>query len=399
MDRGDGSHETMGDRRAFLTAIGAIGFGGCLRLSTAGETATPSPRARSPATTEGAVTTGTATPAPAEKATPTATPEPTFPEGLSADGVSSFLFSTHQRTLSRRSFRAAWTKVNRSASVMKWQKEYTVESGQALGRWTRESGAPVQMYRYPLGDYWREDLGPRVTFGQDGSSNQGHPPETWGIELEPLIRAVEWSGPTRVNDDRPAVWEVTAEAVADRSAIPGYHIGEIIAIESGSMGVDEHGVLQRVDAAYRIRTADGTELEYEIQYTIDRIGQVTVSEPDWLSTARERVPELAAERTAEDHAIRIELISGNQLEPGTHLFADEERTANTGFGVTLEAPVTADEPVYLYRPTDAPDGGFIDAGLTRESPPAPEEAQELTTRYGVMARREATQYFIQDISV
>lgn len=391
----------MGDRRAFLTAIGAIGLGGCLRLSTEGETAAPSPTARSTDETEseGAVTAGTATPAPPDNTKPTATSEATFPDGLSDDGVSSFLFSTHQRTLSRRSFRAAWTKVNRSASFMKWQKEYTVDSGEALGRWTREWGAPVEMYRYPLGDYWREDLGPRYTFGQDQSQNQGHPPETWGIELQPLIRAVDWSAPTRVNDDRPAVWEVTAEAIADQAAIPGYHIGEIIAIESGSMTVDEHGVIRRVDAVYQIREADGTELDYEIQYTIDEIGQVTFSAPDWLSTARERVPELAAERTTEAHAIRIELVSGNQLEPRTHLFADEEQTANTGFGVTLEEPVTADEPVFLYRPADAPDGGFIDAGLTRGSPPEPDEAQELTMQYGVMARREATQYFTQDISV
>ena len=389
----------MSDRRAFLTTIGAIGFGGCLRFSTDGETVTQSPTPRPPTGTEGAVTTGTATPAPTADGTPTATPEATFPDGLSEEGVSSFLFSTHQQTLSRRSFRAAWTKVNRSASVMKWQKEYHVESGQSLGRWTRESGAPVEMYRYPLGDYWREDLGPRYTYGQDESANQGHPPETWGIELEPLIRAVDWSAPTRVEEDRPAVWAVSAETVADRSAIPGYHIGEIIAIESGRLRVDEHGVIQRVEAAYRIRKADGTELDYEIQYAIDQINQVTVTEPDWLSTARDRVPELDARRTDDDRAIRIELVSGNQLEPRTRLFADEEETANTGFGVTLAEPVTAGEPVFLYQPADAPAEGFVDGGITRGSPPDADAAQDLTTRYGVMARREATQYFTRSVGV
>lgn len=362
-------------RRDALVSLGLLGSAGCLRLQGRGDGATPTGRR----------TAGDDAPS---TPTPTST-EVTYPTGLSAEGVTSFLYATHVRALGGTSFRARWTKLDRSHGTVKWDKEYRGDRGVALGGWSRENGARVDAYRSARGNYWREQYGDGVTYGDD---HDGRDPELWGREIGPFLEAADWDPPTRVDDGGPVRWEVTADAVDDPSAIPGFHTGEVLAIAEATMTVDGDGVIRSLAALYRIRTSDGEELAYETRYEVDSIGQVSVDEPPWLADARERAPTATATFADDRQYVRLVVESGNRLEPGTSVFVGEDGTTSH-FGNRLEDPIEPGTPVYLYKPAGSPDTGGVDAGVSVGRLPTGASPETLDGSYSLGARRWTTHYF------
>lgn len=356
---------------------------GCLRLSPDGGS---SPTDEAPTA---APETATATPSPTT--TFPADSTPTYPSGLSADGVTAFLYPTHVKTLAATSYRTRWTKLDRRDSVLKWQKQYRADPQGAFGTWTRTEGGPVEIYRYPGGGYWRESLGDRVTFGDDGAHRWSRV-ANWAVELAPLLRAIAWSAPTRVNEERPAVWELTGTGIAEASAVPGHHEpGEVLAVDSASLTVDERGIIRSVTADYRLREGkDGEEFSYAIEFNVDSIGAVSVPEPSWLATAKEQVPTVTASLTDDRRFVRVRIESGNRLEPNSRISVfDAERDAK--FIVPLDAPVEPGQPAYLYTAT--PEAAFSMGDIARESPPSDVSAGQLSSTYELAAFRRDTRYF------
>ncbi|WP_439026495.1 hypothetical protein [Haloarchaeobius sp. DT45] len=379
-------------RRTFLMGVGLASTAGCLRLQDGASTSPPtSGRTATAAQTDSTTTTTHEPTSTAEETTTQEPAEPTFPTGLSEEGVSAFLYPTHRKALYQTSYEAQWIKRDRRNSTVKWQKQYLGDHGESFGTWRNHDGNPVQMYRTVQGNYWREDLGDRVTFGDDMEDRD---PALWGEEVQPLITAGDWSSPTRVNETRPAIWKVTTETVGDESVVPGRSHGQpgkVLSIPSAEMHIDERGVIRKLEARYRILDEGIGEFEYESLYTIDRVGAVSVQEPSWLSTAREKVPAVTATLTDDTRFIRFELESGNRLEPGTRVVVDVEN-GDPGFHLILDAPIEPNTPVYLYRPSDEPASGAV-GRLSRGSRPADANPAPLEHSYSFYARRHGNFYF------
>lgn len=365
-------------RRELIGTAGLLGLTGCLRMSGTGEsTATTIPETTTVRETETTETT-------------TQTPDSaTYPQGLSSSGIDDFLFPTHVDTLKQTSFRATWAKLDVRGSVTKWQKEYRSDTHGAMGTWRRQEGGPVAMYRNWDAGYWRESLGDRVTYGRDPPLNNGHDPTLWGVELQPLLAGLEWGRPTRTNDSRPAQWEVSASSVVSTSEAPGYHVGSVISVDSATVSVDERGFIPRVQARYTIQEDGGEEIEYEIRYRVGDIGQVSVQEPTWLPKARSEVPEVDATMTDDSRAVRLEIVSGNRLEPGTTVFIMDVST-DTAITTHLSEPFPTGTPVYAYHSRGDP---ATQLSLSTDGPPAGEDVTVLDGDFRVLARRGPNQYF------
>lgn len=152
-------------RRTFLAGVGLVGVSGCLRLESGSETDTTSALTGSgTAAVTGASTT---TEGPVETATETTRAAASFPNGLSEDGVDSFLYPTHRQSLFASSYRAQWVKRDRGSGDVRVQKQYRGEDGRALGSWRTSDGTQLEMYPTASGDYWRESLATGPTYGND----------------------------------------------------------------------------------------------------------------------------------------------------------------------------------------------------------------------------------------
>lgn len=378
------------DRRAVLSALGVLGGSGCLRLQSRGES-NPAPSANP---TDQPTTPGTASPPQTRTATPepTATTEPVYPFGLSAGGVTAALYPTHVDALSQTSFRSRWVKLDRTRSRTKWKKEYKSDSGRSLGTWTRQDGGPVEKYVYWDGGLWRERLGDRYTYGDDGNENWGYRPSVWGVEIDPLLRNVEWSGPTRVNETRPAVWEVTARRVENGATAPGYEAagGKLLSVSSARMTVDENGVIRQVEAIYEIRNRDQEEVTYDITYQIDSLGTVSVSKPGWFSQANAASPTVTSTLTDGGQYVRLLIEDGNRIEPNSRISVFDT-AKDWKFVIHLEEPVEPGTPAYLYAETS--DQRVVEGNIARGERPSTASPVALDSSYEVAAFRRATQYF------
>ncbi|MCT9095179.1 hypothetical protein [Haloarchaeobius sp. HME9146] len=376
-------------RRALLGALSGVAAAGCLRLSSGDETTTGTQAVQTDTKTDTATATATA---PETQTTTGRVGELEYPSGLSDDGIGRFLYSFHTQALASASFQTKWSKIDVERSHIKWQKSHRVDDRAALGSWTRtDGGAPFEIFRSGTDALWREDMGDHYTYGND---SEGYSVEeiTWGQELEPLLRAGDWNEPTLVEEEYPAVWEVETDTVEDESAIPGYHQGTIQTL-SATVEIDENAVVRSVEATYQIQERDGNEIRYASQFTLDSLGEVTVTEPSWLPTARERVPKVAATLSDDDRYVKMVIESGVRLEPGSYvqLFGEED-----GGHWPLEEPIEPGVETYLYKSSDWADNHHL--GVTRGSKPTGVSPAPFDGSLELAARRKTNTVF-SDVSV
>jgi hypothetical protein len=369
------------NRRALLGVLGLAGSGGCLRLTGAeATTSSTATGATSPATTRSTEGSTTET-----EATETTAAEPSLPSGLSEDGVSDYLFDFHLRELGQRSFATNWTLFNRREEFVKLRREYRVGDAGAVGSWTFDEGGPVSMFRSTDGGFWREDLGDEYTYGMD---RDGYDMErlTLAQWVRPFVRGGVWSAPSLVRRESPARWEVQLTEVEDDAAVPGWFSGTVESL-SGSMVVDERGFIRSLDCdMIATETAPG-RVEYGVTYAVDSVDEVMVSEPAWLSTAKERRPRVSMALTDDRRYVRLTLESGNPIEPNTVINVHDEVETGRSLFYELREEIAAGETVYVYRGQD----GY--AKLSRGGRPTNASPVPLESQYHAWANRSGVEYF------
>ncbi|WP_435318629.1 hypothetical protein [Haloarchaeobius sp. TZWSO28] len=376
-------------RRGVISLLGGSLFSvsGCLRLSEGGGTGTGQQTA-----TEGATTTATgsetATGTQAESTTADSA-QAAYPMGLSEDGATPLLFSGHVRTLLQSSFRAAWTKFDVTNTEVMWQKEYDVDSGSALGRWTRRGGSgEVTIYRDGSEAFWREDMDDRVTYGEDAEGFD-IANVTWAVEVKALLEVFSWGAPELVADS-PAVWRVAATGFEEGATSPGHLDGELLGLDSAWLEVTEDGVIQAMEATYQASEPTGDELRVTSEYTVEGVGETSVPDPSWLADARENAPVVSASLTDDGRFCRLEIESGNRIEAGSRLKLTNVDT-NDRTVVPLERPVEPGTPVYIYKDREEFDGFYM-GGISRGSVPADVSPEPFDGSYEVSAVRKTTTY-------
>jgi len=324
------------------------------------------------------------------------TTEPSLPYGVDEDGVTGELYSTCTQALRGDSFRTTYAKLDVNTAVRRWNKRFAVEGSIALGQWTRDEGGPVEMYRDRTESLWRERLGDRYTYGKDAGSFDMNE-VVWKKEVYPLLSGVNWSAPVRVNDARPAVWETTAGDVEGRPAAPGYVSGELRSVDSGKLRVDEDGVVRSLDVTYEAfdEIQEQTEtLRYRQRITAR--GDVSVEEPSWLSTARERRPRVNATLTDDRQFVRVEVTGGGGIATDSRLSVFDETRADTKFIAHTREPVEVGDVVYLYRMEDR--SGFQQGRLAHGSAPSDVTPPALDGEYYLAGFRKDSNYF-SDVDV
>lgn len=373
------------DRRAFIATGATALTTGCLRLtgsggggSTATETATAVDVDEAEASNTDAAT-----------ATDSGPRQPSFPPGLSEDGVGPFLHSTHTSELSTHSFATEWTLVvdDGDGSTIKQQKQYRKADNRALGSWRFREGGPVVAYQNTEGGFWREDLGDRYTYGEERDPYQLSDMNLPGWTA-PLIELADWGAPELVRRERPARWQTEAVGFVETPKRIGYHSDAVVTDLSARMTVSERGIIREFQAAFALETSEGRTPTYQVSHSITQIGSITVSKPDWLPTAKERTPTASGTLT-DDGFVEFTLESGNRLEPGTDLTVYDGSAETNAITYELAEPIEVGETVYLWRESaDGPDQ-MSRGGRPSDASPVPLDSNV----YRMWADRGSVEYF------
>ena len=374
---------------------------GCLRLSAEknAETETNQPpkltTQSASRSTPGAQPTETNTPNDPDSAeTPADVTAVPYPTGLSDDGITEFLYQTHLRALRADTFRANWTKLDRTSSTFREQKEYTVGVGAARGSWTRIRGGRLEIYRRQNNAFWRETIGSDYTYGND-QDGYDIGDLVWSGEIEPFLTVGDWGQPQRVNDSRPVIWEVTANTLANNTPVPGYHDdGQVQSLSSGTLRIDEDGIIRSFDAQYQVDNGktDGEVVTYDSSFEITGLDTtVSAPEPSWLDTARAQTPSVSAAYAGDKEFVRMTIDSGNPMASGTVLVVFDEGDTSNRFEVELSTPLEPGETAYLYTTEES--GSVRDGEVARGEMPNKASPERLAATYGLSARRRTTTYF------
>lgn len=377
-------------RRQFAALLATTGTGGCLRL-TGSTSPTPADRSASP---EGQPTstqapsspqsthTGTATSqqAGAETDTPSGTGSSPYPPGLTDDGVESNLFEIHKFELSGTTYRAKFAWRGPAGTPIP-VRQYDVGSDLAIGTWTYDRGGPVTMARTGEGGFWREDLGDSYTYGE---GRRGYDVDrlTWARWLDPVLDAGQWSSPTVVQEQNPRIWRVETTSASSDGTLPGWHSGQYSSLVAGAT-VDERGIVRTLRADYDATLSNGREIQRSITHEVSKLGEVSVQTPSWLSTAKDRRPQVSASLTDDRRYIRFELEAGNPIMPSTTLAIHDRTQIQMVVTPSISSPIETGEIVYLYK--EQGDGGH--GQLSRGSRPADASPVTLENEYTMWASR------------
>lgn len=373
-------------RRGILAAAGLSFVSGCLRMSGDGEpetTTTGESESSDPST----ITETT------DDAGSSAVSEPDFPTGLSEDGVQAYLADSHTNELARTSFATEWVEANVSDGRVTQQRRYRVDEGQAIGEWTSQGA--VTMFLSGDGGYWREDLGGTVTYGHHRSGYDIR--ELTNNEmLRILFQAGSWQEPRVAARGEDPAFEITADGIDSTAttAVKREFEAESLDSFSSSGRVRESGIVTDLDTVLEFISQDEDRLvQFEVRYGVSDIGRVSVSEPDWLSTAKSQAPEVSARLTDDERFVEMDFESGNPILPETDLVLWNEDAHNNDGYYNIRDSLESGTTYYLYL-TDG------QMGVSRGSPPTDVSPDPLTDRYSLWAHRNGAEYFfIQNFTV
>lgn len=309
-----------------------------------------------------------------------------YPTGLSEDGASPILFDVHKRELGRRTFQTEFTEVNLEEDENKQRRSYAVKPGLALGNWVYDRGGPVTMARTNDGGFWREDLGGEFTYGE-GRHGYSTDVITWSNWLTPVLSRGSWQEPKVVQARDPTLWELKTTSYEESGEVPGYWHGDLLGL-SATMRVDHRGIIHQMQSEFQGSQSGAGEFKIRFTYEVSSIDSVSPSEPNWLTTAKDRRPTVSAALTSDRNYVRFTLESGNALEPDTIFTVYDVDNRWNAINYALRDPIKTGETVFLFKEESGPFHGQI----ARGSRPDNADPVSLEKEYSIWADRSVT-YF------
>lgn len=351
---------------------------GCLRLAGS-EDPTPAPTAVQPESTPGAAgDEKTASP-------PRTATEPAFPRGLTPDGVEPFLADVHTNALARDSFQTGWIEANLTRGMIVAQRTYRIEAGSAIGEWVNDG--PITAYLDNEGGYWQEELGNQATYGQ----------LRHGFDLSRLTRraflrrnflAGDWEPPTREAND-PAAFRITTAGMRDTSALAEEFEADSLESFTAEGVVGETGIVRNLGTTVEFTPRrEDRLLQFQTEFEVTAVGEVSVSEPPWVETAREQAPSVDAGMTDDRRFVEVSMRSGNPMLPGTALVLYDEVERINAVWYEFQDPFESGETGYVYRVDGSP-------RFARGSRPSDVTPDRLESEYSIWAHRGGAEYFVE----
>ncbi|WP_439027709.1 hypothetical protein [Haloarchaeobius sp. DT45] len=335
-------------RRTLLSSLALGGLAGCLRLQDGSATSTAAGTERETATdtatatgTDTATATGTDTAADQPETT-TEEPPLDYPSGLSEDGVEPYLVDVHGTALRRTTFTSEWHWVDQTEGDTDEAFRFRVGDENTVGLWLDGSG--IESVVTPEGTYWREVVAGTPTYGLDRMTFDMH-----DIGHADVVRAhlasPGWSAPTE-GEDR--TFELTADSIADPRPLGDHYDVDSFESFEAEMTVSEQGIITSLSSLSSFVDPEEDRFRsFAYDYRITDIGSTTAATPDWLPTAKERVPTVEARFVDDRRAIEFSHLDGNPIlrDSTIEINSREEDVEHAG---RTEQPIEAGDTVYIY---------------------------------------------------
>lgn len=361
-------------RRRILGTVAPLALAGCLRLDETDGTESDDPSRRmnsgdsedDPGSDDGS----TETDAGSDDADDSAGSDdesgddgdesPSYPRGVSEDGVSPLLADNHVNSLHGSSFEFQYVLANYTEG---WERPSTRASVEADRAWMKGAGIGDETFlRNDLheclwtmrfrGDrlYGNVDFGPRGNLVNLGDV-------VFSDHLRSLLRAVSFDEVAAVEREGETIFRVRGDTVEDPS--PAVDQLAVTGLDGATVEgyVDADGIVRSLEAELEY-TRDGEPNLADFVYEVRSVGETTVPEPDWVSTAADRAPRLSLSRSDDGTYFRLDHEGGQALRPNTKI----ERTGDR-YAARLERELAAGETLYLWFEGDRP-------RLSREGPPS-----------------------------
>jgi len=360
-------------RRALL-AKGLVVSSALAGCSSSGSTETEASETASPTATE------TATEAATETATETPS-KPTleefaYPDGATQEGITAgTLYSTHRSAMADGG--SATVEVdqdtNRSSSTQSLEQTNVYTSSGVKS--TYETGELSQTRWSPSDEestYVRMDTGFEQRYRIENDAVD--PQEVLKLSLfESITGGAEWSSANEiveVGDEYAATYESTG--VANEQQLMNVLFGDSLSEFTATIAVSAAGYIKRVRYEMTVERDDRT-VERHSTITVDDVGETTVSEPSWLSTAREEGVQFEHSTTDDGQFVKLEMVNGTEIPAQTNANISAEGYAFGEIGESVsEGDVLylgiSDSGDLLSGVNSRPDGGtalgeFVFVGL------------------------------------
>lgn len=329
-----------------LGGLGSVGLGGCLRLDEGGGTRTAIEASTTDATTVSTTQRTTTNGDDAVESDEEAADVPdTYPTGMDEEGVYAYLVDNHVNTLVDTTFVENWTVANRTEGETRKAVTATVDDGRAVME--RGIGVDLKVFYDSSGGYWREDLGDGATYGKDRRAFEV-PWVTKSRELRQLFIAADWNAPTPVEGG----FEIAAAGTTDVQSLKReYDAASIESFEADGFVTADGVVTDLTVSVEFVHEEEDRLFEMRTRHRVTDVGTASLAEPSWLSTARDRAPEVDVRIDDANEYVVFEHLGGNPIEPGTNvvLYDRSERGGSGNWGYRdNDEPFEAGETVYLW---------------------------------------------------
>ncbi len=297
-------------RRALL-AKGLVISSALAGCSSTGNTETPTTdAAQSPTAT--ATTTATSTETPSK---PTLE-EFTYPEGATQEGITDgILYDTHRAAMIDQG--AATVEIDRDTNRPNMTRSVTqtnIYTSSGLKSTYETSGLSETRWSPSDGDstYVRMDTGFEQRYRVENDAVR--PQTILGLSLvESITRGVEWSSAkavTEVGDEYAATYESTG--VANEQQLMNALFGDSLSDVTATIAVSSAGYIKRITYEMTVER-DQRTVERHSTITVDEVGEATVSEPSWLSTAQEEGVRFEPSTTDDGRFAKLEMVNGAEI--------------------------------------------------------------------------------------
>jgi hypothetical protein len=368
--------------RRSLLATGAalsVTLAGCSGNDDSGTTDTPE------STPE-----GTATPesTPEQTPTPESTPEedPTpslsefdYPEGASQDGLdSSTIYSTHESTVIDAGSLTLTTDTNRTIDSFEESVTRVNEFDARNIHVTVEQAdnSPTEYQWSPSDEdltYVQMESGFNTEYRIDNQA-----PDTNTVTgLNPFkqyLTATEWGEAKEVVETADG-YGVTYSSTGV-SQPRNIHGGEFDEYEA-SVTVSESGYVAELTYDLTVTFDDGAKQREQVTASLSKVGETTVEEPEWASTARDEGVQFDVSLTDSGTAYKIEMVNGDEVPENTRINLRSDRGRGSQ---NLSQALSVGDTLYL---------GLSNTGeLLLETDQVPDGASELSGFISIRMRSD-----------
>lgn len=308
-----------------------------------------------------------------------------YPTGLTSEGVDAFLADSHTNELARRSFSTEWVEANITRGEVTQKRSYRVGDGYAKGEWIGQG--PITMFLSGEGGFWREELGNTVTYGQhrEGFSIGRL---TQNQMLRSLFQAGEWNEPVIVEGNESPEFQIEASTTDNTDSLGQEFEAESFESFTSQGTISNEGIVEKLQSELEYHHQISNRLyQFRHRYSVSSVGQVSVTTPEWLSTAKSRAPKVTARITDDQQFVEMQFKSGNPILTQTDLVLyDQDARTNAGY-TELQEPMESRRTYYLYLS----DG---EMQISEGSRATDASTESLTGSYGLWAHRNGAEYFM-----